>query len=174
MKPGTVFLMGFTILLMISLHMKTGQVEKLRSTLSKVSQENTNLLLDLQDLEAESMVLQDVFHAVFGRDYKPGNLRTTTVRVTNYNPVKKQCDETPLIASDGRKVMPGTVAIPKDYRLKVGIDLGQRITIKGLGAFTVRDHMSRRFGDQARVDIISFIPNWKINELREINWVVSD
>lgn len=87
-------------------------------------------------------------------------LFSTTVTVTSYNPLEHQCDDTPLIDSNNKLVMPGTVAMPKAYREKMGISLGQTIVLEGLGAFTVTGHMNARFKEKAKVDVISFIPKW--------------
>lgn len=87
-------------------------------------------------------------------------LFSTIVTVTSYNPLEEQCDDSPLIDSNNKLVMPGTVAMPKKYRKKIGIELGQTILLEDLGLFTVTGHMNGRFEDQAKVDVISFIPKW--------------
>jgi len=82
------------------------------------------------------------------------------VTATSYNPLEKQCDKTPLIDSNNKLVMPGTIAVPKKFREKIGIKLGQIVLLDGFGLFTVTGHMNNRFKDEPKVDIISFIPEW--------------
>jgi len=87
-------------------------------------------------------------------------LFSTTVTVTSYNPLKEQCDSTPLINSSNKLVMPGQVALPKGMRLKLGIKLHQFVIVGKWGMFEVTDHMNPRYDEENRVDIISFIPKW--------------
>lgn len=87
-------------------------------------------------------------------------LYAITVTVTSYNPLEAQCDDTPLIDSNNKLVMPGTVAIPQGFRKKIGIKLGQTILLEDLGLFTVTGHMNDRFEEQPKIDVISFIPKW--------------
>jgi hypothetical protein len=56
--------------------------------------------------------------------------------------------------------MPGTIAIPEKFREKIGIKLGQKVLLEGYGIFTITGHMNSRFNEEAKVDIISFIPKW--------------
>lgn len=86
------------------------------------------------------------------------NLRTIKVNVTSYNPVKRQCDNSPLIGANGQMVTPGAIAISRDLERKYGIKFGDKVVIEGYGTFTVADYMNSRFRN--RVDIISFIPKW--------------
>jgi hypothetical protein len=84
---------------------------------------------------------------------------STLVTLSSYNPVKEQCDDTPLTESDNRLVAPGILALPKHYRKELGIELGQIVWIPPYGQFIVRDHMNSR-KPAGRADIISFIPKW--------------
>lgn len=96
------------------------------------------------------------------------------VTATSYNPVKEQCDSTPLIDSNNKLVMPGTIALPKKFREKIGIKLGQTVLLDGYGLFTVTGHMNNRFKDAPKVDIISFIPKWSkkfgVNTIKMYWW----
>jgi hypothetical protein len=96
-------------------------------------------------------------------------LFSTSVTVTSYNPLEKQCDDSPLIDSNNKLVMPGTIAIPQEYRKKIGIILDQTVMLEGYGLFTVTGHMNDRFKDEPMVDIISFIPKWSKRFGRKYN-----
>jgi hypothetical protein len=85
---------------------------------------------------------------------------STTVTATSYTPLKAQWDSTPLSDSPTKLVKPGTVAVPQAYRQRIGMKLGQRVLLEGYGMFTVTGHMNDRFEEQAKVDVISFIPKW--------------
>lgn len=109
-------------------------------------------------LDAEMERLHELLREFFP-NFNMRQLRSTTVTASSYNPVEEQCDSTPLIASDNKLVEPGILALPQHYRKELGIRLGQRVVLEGLGVFTVRDHMHNR-KPRGRVDIISFIPEW--------------
>lgn len=76
---------------------------------------------------------------------------TTHVTITTYNPVKEQCDATPLITADGTKInlkhlksgKQRIVAISRD--LLWCIPLGSIIEIDGFGRYEVRDLMHARY-----------------------------
>ena len=82
------------------------------------------------------------------------------VTLSSYNPTVEQCDADPFINSANMLVAPGQVAIPKLFRLKLGLKLKQFIVVSGYGIFQVVDHMNKRYEEQAKIDIISFIPDW--------------
>lgn len=109
--------------------------------------------------QAENRRLQKVFMQVYGATYERDTLRETTVIASSYNPLEEQCDKTPLIDSNNKLVMPGTLAIPRHWREELGLPLGTRVVLSGLGSFTITGHMNDR-KPEGRVDIISFIPEW--------------
>lgn len=119
--------------------------------------------LNLNEIQALQTRADKAFHlisVVLPGYTENSQLFSTTVTVTSYNPLKEQCDSSPLIDSNNKMVMPGTVAIPQAYRKKIGLELGQTILLEGLGTFTVTGHMNKRFGEDAKIDVISFIPKW--------------
>lgn len=87
-------------------------------------------------------------------------LFSTTATITSYNPLKEQCDKTPLTNSSEQLVMPGQIALPQQMRKRLGIKLHQHMIIGEWGVFEVTDHMNPRYNNENRVDIISFIPKW--------------
>ena len=70
---------------------------------------------------------------------------STPVTVTSYNPVKEQCDSTPLINSANKLVAPGQVAISQGFRKRIGLEIGDIILLGNFGLFVVTDHMNTRF-----------------------------
>lgn len=84
------------------------------------------------------------------------DLRVIKVAVTSFNPVKSQCDNSPLIGANGTMVTPGQIAISRDLQSKYGIKFGEKVVIEGFGVFTVNDFMNSRF--TRRVDILSLVP----------------
>ncbi len=109
----------------------------------------------------ERIAEQEAFIQHVFPDYNGGELRREEVIATSYNPLKAQTDDDNLISADNKLVEPGIIALPKHYRLELGLKFGQRVVIEGLGVFTVRDHMNSN-RPRGRVDIISFIPEWSV------------
>ena len=78
------------------------------------------------------------------------------VRITAYNPVEEQTDETPLTMASGKTVYRGAVALSRDLEADLGLRFGDSIEIDGLGLFVFEDRMHRRW--KRTVDILLFSP----------------
>ena len=78
------------------------------------------------------------------------------VRITAYNPVEEQTDETPLTMASGKTVYRGAVALSRDLEADLGLSFGDSIEIDGLGLFVFEDRMHRRW--KRTVDILFFSP----------------
>lgn len=84
----------------------------------------------------------------------------THVTLTCYQPVKSQCDESPLITADGSKINLTKLkrkqlkwcAISRDLLYLFPKNKPKRIYIEGYGEYEVRDVMNKRFNH--RVDIL--------------------
>ena len=81
---------------------------------------------------------------------------TIAVKVTAYNPVREQTDETPHIMASGKTVYPGAVALSRDLEADLGLSFGDLIEIDGLGLFRFEDRTHRRW--RRTVDILFFSP----------------
>jgi hypothetical protein len=81
---------------------------------------------------------------------------TIAVRVTAYNPVRDQTDETPYTMASGKTVYGGAVALSRDLEADLGLSFGDLIEIDGLGLFRFEDRMHRRW--RRTVDILFFSP----------------
>lgn len=102
---------------------------------------------------------------VFGAVHTDGKMKVTAKAVTHvtltcYQPVKSQCDSSPLITADGskidlRKLEQGKIrwcAVSKDIAWLLRKHKSKRIHIQGFGIYEVRDRMNPRFGH--RIDIL--------------------
>jgi hypothetical protein len=78
------------------------------------------------------------------------------VRITAYNPLTAQTDETPFIMASGRTVYSGAIALSRDLESDLDLKFGDRIEIDGLGHFVFEDRMHRRW--KRTVDILIFSP----------------
>lgn len=84
----------------------------------------------------------------------------THVTMTCYQPVKAQCDDTPLITADGSKINLQKLkngklkwcAISRDLLWLFPKDKPKRIYVEGHGYYEVRDVMNKRFNH--RIDIL--------------------
>lgn len=84
----------------------------------------------------------------------------THVTITCYQPVKAQCDNNPLITSDGskinlKKLKDGNLkwcAISRDLLWLFPKDKPKRVYIEGHGYYEVKDVMNKRFNH--RLDIL--------------------
>ena len=82
------------------------------------------------------------------------------VTMTCYQPVKAQCDDTPLITADGSKINLQKLkngklkwcAISRDLLWLFPKDKPKRIYVEGHGYYEVRDVMNKRFNH--RIDIL--------------------
>ena len=92
---------------------------------------------------------------------------TTHVTLTCYQPLKAQCDNEPLITSDGskinlKKLKSGHIkwcAISKDLLYLFPKDKPKRVSIEWFGVYEVRDVTNKRF--KHRVDILVHPKNSK-------------
>ncbi len=157
--PFNLFLICAAIYVAVTGYGRLVEKEREAQEMAQMHQDVEALGAELNDLEGEVDRLRDLLTMIFGEPVPQYALRSTTVIASSYNPVEAQCDADPLIASDNKLVMPGVLALPKHYRLELGLKMGQKVILSGLGPFTVRDHMSSR-KPRGRVDIISFIPEW--------------
>lgn len=132
---------------------------------------------NIRSMEIELSWYKEQSKRILGESFKPGNLMSTTINLSSYNPLEEQCDSTPLIASDNGLVAPGILALPKHWRRLLNIDFGQIVWIPPYGQFVVRDHMNPRKKD-GRGDIISFIPEWSkefgVDNIATMYWVSSN
>lgn len=117
-----------------------------------------NMSEELTSLKSEHQTMKKLWVNLFGEDFDPKKLRSTTVEVSSYNPLSGQTDDTPFEAAFGNMVKPGIIAVPQAYRIKMGWEPFQVIMIEEIGPMIVADHMNGRYG--ANVDIICFIPKW--------------
>lgn len=84
----------------------------------------------------------------------------THVTLTCYQPVRSQCDNNPLVTSDGSKInlshlKKGQIkycAISRDLLYLFSKDSPRRIIIEGYGIYEVKDVMNKRF--RHSVDIL--------------------
>lgn len=84
----------------------------------------------------------------------------THVTLTCYQPVKSQCNNEPLITSDGSKInlhylKKGTIkwcAISRDLLYLFPKNKSKRVYIEGMGIYEVRDVMNKRH--KHRIDIL--------------------
>ena len=163
--------LGIAIVMLFSQH---NSVIDLRSDLKSQVISKTDTEQRLSVITEELDWYRSVTKDIFGPNFKPGNLRSTTVNLSSYNPLEEQCDDTPLIASDNGLVAPGILALPQHYRKSLGFELGKLVWIPPYGQFIVRDHMHDR-KEVGRGDIISFIPEWSkefgINNIATMYWV---
>lgn len=89
----------------------------------------------------------------------------THVTLTCYQPVKEQCDDTPLIPADGSKISlkhlkEGKIkwcAISRDLLWLFPKNKPKRIWIEGYGVYEVRDFINKRH--KHRVDILIHTQN---------------
>lgn len=72
---------------------------------------------------------------------------TRIVRVTAYNAVPEQTDDTPNICAWGDEIRPGIIAISRDLE-QVGLTRGKEVHIEGIGKAVVLDRMHRRKRNQ--------------------------
>jgi 3D (Asp-Asp-Asp) domain-containing protein len=72
---------------------------------------------------------------------------TRIVRVTAYNAVPEQTDETPDICAWGDQIRPGIIAISRDLE-QVGLTRGKEVYIEGIGKAVVLDRMHDRKRNQ--------------------------
>lgn len=153
------WILVFLMFLVGCLYMSYREIEDYEMILPMKDDRIQSLMDQVEDLKGE--VNWYVLHTkdILGPSFRPGNVYSTSVTLSSYNPVKEQCDNTPLISSDNKLVTPGIVALPKHYREDLNISLGQIVVIPPYGQFLVRDHMNNR-KPKGRVDIISFIPGW--------------
>lgn len=78
--------------------------------------------------------------------------RKRVVTATAYNSVPGQTDDTPWLAAWNNKLKPGqkVIAVSRDLE-KLGLTNGAKVEIEGLGVFTVRDRMNKRWRN--KIDI---------------------
>lgn len=84
----------------------------------------------------------------------------THVTLTCYQPVKKQCDNEPLVTADGSKInlhhlKRGNIkwcAISRDLLYLFPKNKPKRVFIEGYGVYEVKDVMNKRFNH--RIDIL--------------------
>lgn len=134
---------------------------ELGETITKILDGYEGDLTTIPEIVAEANWYRKQCRNIFGEDFKPGNLRITTITLSSYNPVEEQCDSDPLIAADNNLIAPGVLAFPKHYRLALGLEFGQIVWAPPYGQFIVRDHMNSR-KKTGRVDVVSFIPKWSV------------
>ena len=73
------------------------------------------------------------------------------VKVTAYNALPEQTDDTPFINASNQRVREGTCAISIDLEKALGLKFGDIVVLKGIGVFTFQDRMHTR--KQRQVDV---------------------
>ena len=163
----------YSIMLLVVLLLANNHIGNLESKLKTYSIVSIEKEVIIVKISRELTWYKEQSQRILGKNFKLGNLMSTTINLSSYNPVEEQCDSTPLIASDNGLVTPGILALPKHYRLDLGFELGQIVWIPPYGQFIVRDHMHSRKA-KGRGDIISFIPEWSkkfgINNIATMYW----
>ena len=74
-----------------------------------------------------------------------------TVKVTKYNAVPEQTDDTPTITASNKTIEKGVVALSRDIEEELGLKFGDKIYLKGLGYYIFEDRMNKKW--TRRVDI---------------------
>ena len=83
-------------------------------------------------------------------------MRVIPVKVTAYNPVRSQTDNSPLITASNKRVRVGMVALSRDLEREFGFRFGDAVYLYGIGRFVFEDRMHRR--KRRHVDILMFNP----------------
>ncbi len=83
-------------------------------------------------------------------------MRAIPVKVTAYNPVGSQTDNSPLITASNKRVRVGMVALSRDLEREFGFRFGDTVHLHGIGRFVFEDRMHRR--KRRQVDILMFNP----------------
>jgi 3D (Asp-Asp-Asp) domain-containing protein len=83
-------------------------------------------------------------------------IRVIPVKVTAYNPVRSQTDNSPLITASNKRVGVGMAALSRDLEREFGFRFGDSVYLYGIGRFVFEDRMHRR--KRRHVDILMFNP----------------
>lgn len=83
-------------------------------------------------------------------------IRAVPVKVTAYNPVQSQTDNSPLITASNKRVRVGMVALSRDLEREFDFRFGDAVYLYGLGRFVFEDRMHRR--KRRHVDILMLNP----------------
>ena len=83
-------------------------------------------------------------------------VRVIPVKVTAYNPVRSQTDNSPLITASNKRVRVGMAALSRDLEREFDFRFGDTVYLYGLGRFVFEDRMHRR--KRRHVDILMFNP----------------
>ena len=81
-------------------------------------------------------------------------VRVIPVKVTAYNPVRSQTDNSPLITASNKRVRVGMAALSRDLEREFDFRFGDTVYLYGLGRFVFEDRMHRR--KRRHVDILMF------------------
>jgi len=71
-------------------------------------------------------------------------IRAIPVKVTAYNPVRSQTDNSPLITASNKYVRVGMVALSRDLEREFGFTFGDTVYLDGFGRFVFEDRMHWR------------------------------
>jgi 3D (Asp-Asp-Asp) domain-containing protein len=83
-------------------------------------------------------------------------IRVIPVKVTAYNPVRSQTDNSPFITASNKRVGVGMAALSRDLEREFGFRFGDSVYLYGIGRFVFEDRMHRR--KRRHVDILMFNP----------------
>jgi 3D (Asp-Asp-Asp) domain-containing protein len=83
-------------------------------------------------------------------------IRAIPVKVTAYNPLRSQTDNSPLITASNKRVRVGMVALSRDLEGEFDFRFGDTVYLYGLGRFVFEDRMHRR--KRRHVDILMLNP----------------
>jgi 3D (Asp-Asp-Asp) domain-containing protein len=79
-------------------------------------------------------------------------VRAIPVKVTAYNPVRSQTDDSPFVTASNKRVKVGMVALSRDLEREFGFAFGDTVYLHGFGSFVFEDRMHRR--KKRHVDIL--------------------
>jgi 3D (Asp-Asp-Asp) domain-containing protein len=83
-------------------------------------------------------------------------IRAIPVKVTAYNPLRSQTDNSPFITASNKRVRVGMVALSRDLEGEFDFRFGDTVYLYGLGRFVFEDRMHRR--KRRHVDILMLNP----------------
>lgn len=91
--------------------------------------------------------------------------RVIPVTVTAYT--LKECHQNKGITASGKRVRPGIVAVSPDLE-KLGLRLGSKVKLKGIGTFHVMDRTSPRLKKTIDIYMINYKEALKFGKRRDV------
>jgi 3D (Asp-Asp-Asp) domain-containing protein len=90
---------------------------------------------------------------IFGQKVEPGQVRKLQVTATAYSARKAETNSQPWLTASGKLSRVGQLAVSRPMLKELGLQYGQVVFVKGMGLFTIRDTMNKRFDDY-RIDLL--------------------